>query len=145
MKKNIIIASISLCVIVFVWFFLFKDTTETQGGTATSQGTVGAIFTPITNQIGLTSTDVSKNVQSDFTHQIENANQIKLNNVAVVSTYALQNWEDSNKGGQALLRYSSSEGWKLVSMGGGVWDVSGLVRNGVPRSVAQQLVQEITK
>lgn len=83
----------------------------------------------------------TQDVNQDFTAQIQNAGAINLENAVIVSDYALQNWGDENKGGQALLKFDTSTGkWNLLSMGGGAWDVDSLVAEGVPASVAEELI-----
>lgn len=72
--------------------------------------------------------------------QIENSNLITLRGTAVVSDYALQLWDDENKGGEALMHYTTTKGWELVSLGGGSWSVESLTELGVPAQVALQLV-----
>jgi hypothetical protein len=39
-----------------------------------------------------------------------------------------------------LLKYSSSKGWVLMSLGGGEWAVDDLVEEGVPEPTAEQLI-----
>lgn len=82
--------------------------------------------------------DVSK----DFKFQIQNEDKINLENPVVSGEYALQNWSDENKGGQALLKYKEGKGWILISMGGGAWSVSDLVQLGVSASSAKDLLKE---
>jgi len=79
-------------------------------------------------------------VVNDFKNQIQNASLITLGGTIVSQPYALQVWGDENKGGEALLRYATSTGWTLLSLGGGLWTVSGLVEAGVPQDIATQLV-----
>ena len=83
-------------------------------------------------------------VANNFLTQIQNANQIALGGTVVASSYALQIWGDTNTGGEALLEYASSTGWTLVSLGGGEWSVLSLIQEGVPVSVAEQLVLGLT-
>jgi hypothetical protein len=82
-------------------------------------------------------------VVSNFLHQIKNSTAIKLYGTVIDSNYALQEWGDNNKGGQALLQYTDAGGWTLISMGGGVWDVNGLISFGVPVSIAKNLVNRL--
>lgn len=79
-------------------------------------------------------------IAQSFLGQIQNPDLIQLQGTAVASDYALQIWEDENKGGEALLRYDPSLGWTLVSLGGGEWSSSALVALGVPPTTAEQLV-----
>lgn len=63
--------------------------------------------------------------------------------IIVVSQYALYSWNDENSGGESLFSIdATSRKWKLLSMGGGVWSVDGLVTFGVPRATAEQLVAQ---
>ena len=88
---------------------------------------------------GVSSTQ-NPQVASDFLGEIQNANQIALGGTVVVPPYALQIWGDTNKGGEALLENTSSTGWSLVSLGGGEWTELSLIQEGVPISIAEQLV-----
>ncbi len=75
-----------------------------------------------------------------FVDQNQNGNPTSFEETAVVSPYALQIWEDNISGGGALFKYASSTGWILVTFGGGVWNVSDLVQEGIPQNIAQQLL-----
>jgi hypothetical protein len=83
-------------------------------------------------------------VAKDLLGEMQNANQIALGGTVVASPYALQIWGDANEGGEALLEYSSSTGWNLISLGGGEWNVVALIQEGVPQSVAKQLIAGLT-
>jgi hypothetical protein len=76
-----------------------------------------------------------KVVASNFLRSIKNPDNIKLFRSAIESDYALQEWGDDNKGGQALLKYTDANGWVLVSMGGGGQDIQ------VPLSHAMRELQ----
>lgn len=94
---------------------------------------------PIPNQQAAVGTQAQ--IARSFTSQIQNAGSIKLYGTTVVAAYALQEWGDENKGGEALFKYDPSQGWVLLSMGGGAWSVSGLVQLfNVPQNVAEQLI-----
>jgi hypothetical protein len=82
-------------------------------------------------------------IAQDFLGGIQNAGQVALGGTVVVSPYALQIWGDTNTGGEALLEYTSST-WVLVSLGGGEWTVFSLMQEGVPLSIAEQLVSGVT-
>lgn len=62
--------------------------------------------------------------------------------IIVVSNHALYSWSDEYSGGESLFSIDASGKWKLISMGGGVWSVEGLVLFGVPRATAEQLVAQ---
>lgn len=84
-----------------------------------------------------------KVVASNFLRSIKNPDNIKLFRSAIESDYALQEWGDDNKGGQALLKYTDANGWVLVSMGGGAWDITALNSFGVPVPVAKNLIDQL--
>lgn len=66
----------------------------------------------------------------------------KLYKTVVVGEYAIQVWSGDNKGGQALLKYEVGQSqWVLISGGGGVWSLAGLVEMGVPQDTATALLQ----
>lgn len=65
--------------------------------------------------------------------------QVSLGATTIASNYALQLWFDENIGGEALLVYENSE-WRILSLGGGAWDVNTLIEQGVPNPVAIDLV-----
>ncbi len=79
-------------------------------------------------------------VAKDFLGQMQNPGQMVLGGTVIASPYALQVWGDTNGGGEALLSQTSSTGSTLISLGGGVWSVLGLVQEGVPLATAEQLV-----
>jgi hypothetical protein len=84
-------------------------------------------------------------IASAFMTQIGSAQarKIKLRGATIVSSYALLSFSytDIDSGGEALLSYDPSHGWKLVTHhGAGAWDPSMLVPFGVPASIAQQLI-----
>jgi hypothetical protein len=79
-------------------------------------------------------------VAKDFLGDIQNSNQIALGGTVVATPYALQVWGDANQGGEALLENTSSTGWSLISLGGGEWSELALLQEGVPVSIAQQLI-----
>lgn len=103
---------------------------QTQAGTSVS---VQSISSPQNSEVA-----------KDFLNNIQNSSQIALGGTVVASPYALQIWGDANKGGEALLKYSSSAGWTLISLGGGQWTVIALVQEGVPVAVAKELVAGLT-
>ncbi|MBN9089372.1 MAG: hypothetical protein J0J01_20885 [Reyranella sp.] len=86
--------------------------------------------------------DAQRQVVQAFQKQVRDAANHVLRRTTIVETWALQDWIDkvSDTGGVALFSYSASQGWKLVTMGGGDVGVSSLVSLGVPQSYAEQLV-----
>ncbi len=82
-------------------------------------------------------------IAQDLVEQIPGAGSITLTETVAVSEYALQVWRNEHMGGEALLKYdASTKTWKLVSMGGGAWSISGLVDFGVPQPIAEQLLSK---
>lgn len=126
------------------WLLLPKnEPQEPSNGKPSSvlppSGGTGVIVRPGTPLIR-PGTEPQPVVASDFSKQIDNPGLITLGSTMVVENYALQSWYDENKGGEALLYYTPSQGWKLISMGGGAWDMSSLVDAGVPEVVAARFV-----
>ncbi len=123
-----------------------QPATTPSGANTVSTGTSGIATTAPAPQ-PLPDQDASAGTQPEIAKsmstQIQNANLITLKGTAIVSIYALQIWGDENKGGEALLRYDSTHGWVLLSMGGGLWAADGLVAYGVPQTVAEQLVANL--
>ncbi len=83
-------------------------------------------------------------VAKDFLGNIQNSDQIALGGSVVVSPYALQIWGDADQGGEALLKDTSSTGWVPISLGGGEWSELALLQEGVPVSIAEQLIAGLT-
>ena len=57
--------------------------------------------------------------------------------------YAVAAWSTRHTAGEGVFRRAGNAWCKIVS-GGGVLDENGLVRYGVPRDVAQQLVAQVS-
>ena len=149
---------VSILVIWYVWIMVFSpapSATQNQntgtGVTLPGAPSIIPVTVPTTPPSVATSSQMPVRVlqvtspqdpaiASNFKSQIQNANLITLGGTIVVSSYALQIWGDVNKGGEALLEYASSTGWTLMSLGGGEWTVDGLVQEGVPQNIAEQLV-----
>jgi len=145
MKKYIIGILIIVIITVIVWFFMFKNKNLPQT-------TVVKLDT--NNQIDTNQPKTSPNVKKqntpeivnpvvakDFKSQITNSNMITLYNTTVTDNYALQEWGDANKGGVALLKYQDNQGWLLLSLGGGAWDLPSLLEIGVPKLAAEKLLE----
>ena len=67
--------------------------------------------------------------------------QVTLGTNVVVGDYSLQLWTDPHGGGEALLKYDSTQNkWILVSWGGGAWSADELVAEGVPQNMAVALL-----
>jgi hypothetical protein len=117
-----------------IWFFVFAKKTGhivPFGSNSSSSA-----------QVNVASKDPG--VAKDFLGQMQNPSQMTLGGTVIASPYALQVWGDTNGGGEALLSQTSSTGWTLVSLGGGVWSVLGLMQEGVPLAAAEQLVAGIS-
>ena len=66
---------------------------------------------------------------------------ITTGSTTVEGNYALQIWFDENVGGESLLKYDTDKGWVVMSQGGGAWSVDTLIEQGVPKSVAEGLIE----
>lgn len=146
MKTFLIIIG-GIVIIGLIWIGILLTSPKTPQPTnitgstlpvASSTNTTTGQNQPIPNQQQVAGTQPE--IAQSFRGQIQNASLITLRGTTIVSTYALQEWGDENKGGQALLEYSPSQGWVLISMGGGAWSVSSLTQIGVPQLIAEQLV-----
>lgn len=127
-----------------IWFFISPKTPE-QNNTPNPTLPAAPMVTTTTVQNKTipdqqASTGTQPVIAKSMTNQIQNSDLITLRGTVVASDYALQIWGDENKGGQALLRYDSSRGWVLMSLGGGEWSILSLTQIGVPQLVAEKLV-----
>jgi len=94
----------------------------------------------VTRQGAQTETD--PRVAADFRRQQQNPDQFTLEGTVIVSPYVLQTWIGTHTGGEALLKYAASTGWVIIDMGGGAWDVAGLMEAGVPEEIAKELIRK---
>jgi hypothetical protein len=150
MKKIILIISFIVVVLLVaggIWFFISSGSSNNNippGQTGTlppvQSQTQSGTSAPVQN----ISSPQDPTVAKDFLGDIQNADQIALGGTIIASPYALQVWGDANQGGEALLGYSPSGGWNLISLGGGQWTVLALAEEGVPVSSAEQLVAALT-
>ena len=142
MKKTIIIIGAVVVVGLIawgIWFFAFSG--RSQGSPLSNiVGFLPGVSPQNTGSVQHISSPEDPTVAKDFLDAIQNADQITLGGTVIVSPYALQIWGDANKGGEALLKNVSGTGWKLVSLGGGEWNVLALIQAGVPPTAAEQLV-----
>ncbi|MBW4475022.1 MAG: hypothetical protein KME45_32275 [Stenomitos rutilans HA7619-LM2] len=74
--------------------------------------------------------------------QLGRSNRFSVRKVAVSGSYALVSWNEGEAGGQALLKKQSHR-WTLLTHGGGWLGLRGLTSNGVPRSSAEQLLNQL--
>jgi hypothetical protein len=139
MKKYLIIFFAVVLILLIVCLLIFSNASPQANSTQQNSSSSQPSF-PAPASVSAETTQNQTQVKTSFTHAIQNANEIQLYNTVVVMPYALQTWGDQNKGGESLLKYDSTTGWILLSMGGGAWDVPSLVSAGVPQSVAEQLV-----
>ncbi|MES2006951.1 MAG: hypothetical protein V4436_02465 [Patescibacteria group bacterium] len=87
-------------------------------------------------------------VQTTFQKEVtvNNPDNIKLSKTAVVDGYALQSWNGTNTGGEALLKYDiTTHIWVVVDWGGGAWSVEGLADFGVPEAIAKKLLSNMPR
>lgn len=69
---------------------------------------------------------------------------VALGRGGVVGEYAIQHWSDAAQGGEAILKFNrDTRQWTLLDLGGGAWDVDGLVTLGVPRETARALFAKV--
>lgn len=100
---------------------------------------------PTTEQPALPQSDAragGSEIAAAFYAQVPGTGPRDSKGTIAVSNFALHYWGDDTSGGEALFKYEAAQGWKLISMGGGAWGVTGLVDSGVPRSVAERLVAD---
>ncbi len=76
--------------------------------------------------------------------QHNNSPLLKIEEVAIVSPYALVDWVAGDGGGEILLEKQSA-GWKVLEDTGGSMDVDELKQHGVPQAVAEQLLIKLAK
>ena len=158
MKKLISIIAVVVVIGLIVWgawLFMFsgssgRNTPSNPNGLLPLAPSIAPSKVQSQTQSGISvfvqvvSSPQNPEIAKDFLGEIQNADQIALGGTVIASPYALQIWGDTNKGGEALLEYASSTGWTLVSLGGGEWTVLALIQEGVPVSVAEQLVAGLT-
>lgn len=139
MKKALIFLLIGVIFLILLGLFIFKMFSAPTKQ-PTQQQTTFPISTAI-NQQDQSSIEIQQE-QRAFKNKIINTDQITLGKAKIIAPYAIQDWSDENKAGEALLKYDSQSGWELITMGGGAWDVPSLVDAGVPESIARQLMGE---
>ncbi len=99
-----------------------------------------------TNSTVSTDSSYSKEaVQAAYRSELDKypSDNTELYEISIVGDYALQVWVGDHMGGQALLKYDTTQRrWILVSGGGGSWSVDTLVTlMNVPQDVAVQLLR----
>lgn len=148
MKKIILIVAVVLSLTAVIVALLIsmsdekvKNTQETNANLPTGSNEIIPRNTVSTKIIHYARDGELKDVSAPFKAQIENAGLIKLGGTTVVGEYALQDWSDENKAGDALLRRTNNGSWQLITLGGGSWDVGSLVAEGVPKETAEALIE----
>jgi hypothetical protein len=84
-------------------------------------------------------------LQQDFLSQNKHMSAKWLQESAIVSDYAVQNWGDENVGGMSLLKKSPGKGWSQLHSTGGALSIDDLVNRGVPRTTAEKLLALLEK
>lgn len=154
MKRPIIIIIVIVAIGLVAWSIWFSvylqgSQNNESSNTGSSLPTIlpsaqsqpqGGAAAPIQAISSPENSDVAK----DFLSSMQNEGQVALGGTVVVSPYALQVWGDTNMGGEALLEYTSSTRWVLLSLGGGEWTVLSLMQEGVPLATAKQLIAGLT-
>jgi hypothetical protein len=64
----------------------------------------------------------------------------KISDVRVVGDYAVLQWDNGESGGMAAYHRTPSGTWKRFMHGGGAFAAKDLEANGVPASIAKQLM-----
>lgn len=70
------------------------------------------------------------------------ADGLQLGDTVISGNYAVQLWSTNHMGGEALLQYAQNR-WTVITYGGGVWSLQGLLTAGVPRDTATVLLKDI--
>ena len=147
MKKPILIITALFAIGLIAWGIWFFALSKGSGGNTSSNNPSGSSLS-VQSQTqsgasvpiqGITSPQ-NPEVAKAFLGEMQNANQTALGGTVLVSPYALQVWGGANEGGEALLENVPSTGWTLVSLGGGEWSALALMQEGVPQSIAMQLI-----
>jgi hypothetical protein len=157
MKRIVRILIVALVIGLIAWgVWFFVSTKNINNGNLTGQTSSGGSLPSTPSSIPSrvqskaesgasiyvqnVSSPQDSSISAAFLNQIQNADEIALGGTIAASPYALQIWGDTNQGGEALLENEQSTGWTLISLGGGEWSVLALIQEGVPVSVAEQLV-----
>lgn len=133
MKKIIFIIITIIAAGLVGWgvWVLFFATKQNGNSGVSSSSTLFPIQTQTPSNIDIT---------KSFLKEVPDASDYTTGAVAATSSYALQVWQRGNEGGEALMENVPLRGWTLLSYGGGMWDVLGLMEEGVPRAGAEWLV-----
>ena len=142
MKTLTAIAVVIAAVLLVGGIWLTVLSSKHQPGSSLSATSTSVSALPVTpDNPQKVSTSQNPAVVAAYLSQDKSASAgFVLGGTVVVMPYALQDWGDVNTGGEALLKYSASSGWTLITAGGGWWDVPDLVQEGVPQATAVQLM-----
>ena len=144
MKKIIILVVVFILAGAGGWYYYsFKKTPSGQPSRIPNNP--GSPVTQVKKSEKVSEISINRDVVRDFNVQINNGDGLVLDEPVIASQYAIQTWSDENKGGQALLQYKQGQGWVLVTMGGGAWNVDDLTKIGVPQEIAKELLKVSTK
>lgn len=66
---------------------------------------------------------------------------VKVTDVHVVGDYAVLGWGFSQAEGMSAYKRVAGEHWKRIESGGGAFDANVLIHDGVPPSIARQLLE----
>src|SRR5688572_19660537 len=81
-------------------------------------------------------------IQQALLHTTESAAQLRLEQLALDSGYALTTWTRGEMGGQALLQWESGS-WHVLAQESGWLGVRALGREGVPDVIAKSLLDQL--
>ena len=137
MNRYLVVFVIVLIVIIgaAVGVLLYMHSNQSPLG----QGGISTTTLPTVPEPGGQATSAS--AKAAFQSQIPQGVQITLGTNVVVGDYSLQLWTDLHGGGEALLKYDTTQSkWTVISWGGGAWAVESLVAEGVPQTTATALL-----
>lgn len=90
------------------------------------------------NSARISTTSTKPEVAQAFRRQIQHKNSHTVDSTVVISDYALLTLlVGEHGGGQAVLKFDSSNGWVLLSSSGGAVGLLDLIALGVPQSIAE--------
>mgnify|MGYP001617913680 CR=1 FL=1 len=103
---------------------------------------------PISSTVSVPTDRSAGAAQTAFRREIAPyvTDNVRLQETVVVGDYALQVWSSDSMGGEALLRYDSSQSrWAFITAGGGSWSIDGLASAGVPKDTAAALLSGLPR
>lgn len=138
----IIFAALILVVIVVIGaVFLLRPSNNTTP--VIQQGTQGS-YQPTSSTVSVSAGQSKEAAKAAYQKALSasgDPDNIKPGATVVVDIYALQTWTGNHTGGEALLKFDTSQNkWIIVDPGGGAWSIDGLVAAGVPRDTATALL-----